>query len=215
MIADDITPLEQLHAVAGKDVVLFEPRPAIEWKNDPQSQRHATNRDFKGTNPQGGTAIDIWANSEMGAGKVEFLQGTNVVSAMDVQIKSGMNRFQWNMREPAPAGAGGGGGPRGGRGRGQGQDQPAGAQGAAAPAAGAEAGNAEQGGGGRGGRGGFGTVPFVATGRGGGGGGGFGGIGGAMGNLVAPGTYMVKLTVGSQTFTTSVTVLEDIWMRPQ
>ena len=44
------------------------------------------------------------------------------------------------------------------------------------------------------------------------GGGGFGGFGGA---LVQPGTYMVRLTVGSQTLTSSVNVLEDIWMRPQ
>ena len=39
----------------------------------------------------------------MGEGKVEFLQGTNVVSTMDVDLKAGMNRFQWNMRGPAPA----------------------------------------------------------------------------------------------------------------
>jgi PKD repeat protein len=32
---------------------------------------------------------------------------------------------------------------------------------------------------------------------------------------VEPGTYMVRLTVGGQTLTSSVTVLEDIWMRPQ
>ena len=207
LIADDITPLEQMKSNAGKDVVLFEPRPAIEWKNDPQAQRHAANREFKGTNPQGGTAINIWANSDMGAGKVEFLQNNQVMSTMDVELKSGMNRFQWNMRAPAPAGAGGG---RAGRaGRGAAGDQPAGA-------AGAEPGAAEQGG--RGGRGGFGAgVPFVAAGRGGGGGGGGGGFGGfaAQGNLVEPGAYMVRLTVGSQTFTSSVTVLEDIWMRPQ
>ena len=73
--------------------------------------------------------------------------------------------------------------------------------------------------GGRGGRGGVTGVPFVATGRGGGGGGGGGGFGGfgaaAVGPLVEPGTYMVRLTVGGQTLTSSVTVLEDIWMRPQ
>ena len=208
LIADDITPLEQMKANAGKDVVLFEPRPAIQWKNDPQAQRHAANREFKGTNPQGGTAINVWANSDMGAGKMEFLQNNQVMSTMDVEIKSGMNRFQWNMRGPAPAGAAGG---RGGRaGRGAAGDQPAGG------AASAEPGAAEQGG--RGGRGGFGAgVPFVAAGRGGFGGGGGGGFGGfaAQGNLVEPGAYMVRLTVGSQTFTSSVTVLEDIWMRPQ
>ena len=39
----------------------------------------------------------------MGAGKVEFLLNNVVVSTMDVQIKAGMNRFQWPMRGPAPA----------------------------------------------------------------------------------------------------------------
>ncbi len=213
-IADDITPLEQMKAMAKKDVALFEPRPAVEWKNDPEAQRHVTNRDFKGQDPQGGTAIHIWANSDMGAGKLEFLQGTQVISSMDVQIKAGMNRYQWNMRGLPPAGAAGG--RRGGRGGQGGQQQEAGA---GAPAGGQAAG-AEQGGGGRGGRGGPATVPFVASGRGfggGGGGGGGGGFGGfaAMGNPVEPGTYMVRLTVGSQTLTSSVTVLEDIWMRPQ
>jgi photosystem II stability/assembly factor-like uncharacterized protein len=177
-IADDITPLEQMKS-GGSDVVLFNPRPAVQWKSDLQAQRRATNRQFKGQNPQGGTAINIWANSDLGAGKVEFLQGTQVVSTMDVDIKSGMNRFQWSMRGPLPAGLAGGG--RGGRG-------------GAGGAAGA-------GGGGRGGA--AAGVPFVS------GGGGFGG------GPVAPGTYMVRLTVGSQTLTSSVSVLEDIWMRPQ
>jgi hypothetical protein len=98
---------------------------------------------------------------------------------MDVDIKSGMNRFQWGMRGPLPAGlAGGGRSGRGGAG---------GAGGAAGGRGGAAAG-----------------VPFVSA-----GGGGFGGA------PVAPGTYMIRLTVGTQTLTSSVSVLEDIWMRPQ
>jgi hypothetical protein len=67
------------------------------------------------------------------------------------------------------------------------------------------------GGGGRGGRGG-GPVPFVA---GGGRAGGFFGFGAPQGSPVQPGTYFVRLTVGGQTLTSSVDVLEDIWMRPQ
>ena len=60
-IADDITPLEQLKpASATKDLTLFDPRPATLWKNDPQAQRHATNRQFQAKNPQGGTAITCW-----------------------------------------------------------------------------------------------------------------------------------------------------------
>ena len=113
---------------------------------------------------------------------------------MDVDLKAGMNRFQWTMRGPAPPAPA----TTGGRGA---------ATGAEAPVAA----------GGRGGRGGVTGVPFVADGgRGGGGGGGGGfGFGAPLGALVEPGTYMVRLTVGSQTLTSSVTVLEDIWMRPQ
>jgi hypothetical protein len=173
-VADDITPLEQLKAPGSSDVKLFDPRPAIQWKNDPQAQRHATNRDFKGTNPQGGTAIHVWANSDLGPAKLEFLQNNNVVSSMNVELKTGMNRFQWNMRGPAPNP--GGGGRRGGGG-----------------------GAVNTG------------VPFVAG--GGRGGGGFGGA--VQGPLLEPGVYMVRLTIGSQVLTSSVTVLEDTWMRPQ
>ena len=86
---------------------------------------------------------------------------------MDVQIKAGMNRFQWTMRGPAPAFTGGRGG--------------------------AEAEAADRVGPG---------VPFVLHAA-------------SAAPLVAPGTYMVRLTVGTQTLTSSVNVLEDIWMRPQ
>ena len=51
------------------------------------------------------------------------------------------------------------------------------------------------------------------TGGGGPGGGGGGGRGGGGGALVAPGTYVVRLTVGGQTLMSSVQILEDIWMR--
>jgi hypothetical protein len=177
-IADDITPLEQMKTSLPDDIALFDPRPAVLWKNDPSAQRHAGNRDFKGANPQGGTAISLWSKSDMGAGKVEFLQGTNVVSTMNIDVKAGMNRFQWNMRTPAPAGGGGFG--RGGGGG--------------------------AGGGGR--RGGPTGVPFVVA-------GGRGGFGGGGGNPVEPGTYVVRVTVGEKILQSSVSVLEDIWMRPQ
>jgi hypothetical protein len=205
-IADDISPLEHLNSASNKDkdVVLFDPRAAILWKNDAQAQRHTANREFVGKNPQGGTAIDIWAKSDLGAGKVEFLTGTTVVSSMDVTLTAGLNRFQWNMRAPAPAGGanagrGGRGGGGGGGGRGQmvpdSPDEPP-----APPVA-------------PGGRGGPVLVPFTAGGRGGGGGGGGGGFGGIGGGaLLEPGTYMVRLTVGGKTEMSSVNVLEDVWM---
>jgi hypothetical protein len=222
-IADDITPLEQLKLTDKSDLVLFDPRPAVLWKNDPQAQRHVTNRDFRGQNPQGGTAITIWAKSDLGAGKVEFLQNNNVVSTMDVDLKAGMNRIQWNMRGPVPAGAGAGRGGRGGRAGQQDTPETAGAagRGATPEAAGAAGAQGGFGGGGGGGRGGQTGVPFVAAGGGGFGGGGGGGGGGgrggfaAVGPVLEPGNYLVRLTVGSRTLTSSVEVLEDIWMRPQ
>jgi hypothetical protein len=197
---DDITPLEQLKPSANTELVLFDPRPAVLWKNDASAQRNAANREFKGRNPQGGTAISIWSKTDAGKGKVEFLQNDKVVSSIDVDLKAGMNRVQWDMRGPAPVNANAGRGGRGGA-------EAAPAPGAAAPAAAAVV----QGGGGRG-RGQTG-VPFVAGGRGGGGGG-FG-RGAVQGPLVEPGTFMIRMTVGSETRMSSVDVLEDIWMRPQ
>jgi uncharacterized membrane protein YgcG len=187
-IADDISALEQLKPGANTDLVLFDPRPAILWKNDPSAQRHAANRDFKAQNPQGGTPITIWAKTDLGKGKVEFLQNDKVVSTLDVDLKSGMNRYQWPMRGPAPPpqananpGRGGGGGGGGGGGRGRGNT----------------------------------GVPFVAFGGGGGGGGGFGRGGVQQGPLLEPGTFMIRLTIGTETRTSSVDILEDTWMRPQ
>jgi photosystem II stability/assembly factor-like uncharacterized protein len=250
-ICDDITPLEQMKPNAGADLTLFDPRPAVLWKNDPQAQRHSANREYKGTNPQGGTAINVWAKADMGQQKLEFLQGTNVVSTMDVDIKAGMNRFQWGLRGASAAAttANTGGGRSGRRGgaAGTGQESPANPP-APSPAPDAAA----QGGrGGRGGDLGGGRVPFVLRGGGGGngggagggatpftgvqpppppaggetagggrgaaafgGGGGFGGFGGAA-TILDPGVYMVRLTIGGKTLESSVTILEDIWMRPQ
>ena len=230
-IADDITALEQYKQNPGADVVLYEPRPAVQWKNDPSASRNPTARDFRGQNPQGGTAISIWSSKDAAGAKLDFLTGTTVVGTMNLDLKAGMNRVQWNMQKSAAAGAatagaGGGRGGRGGRGGGgrggaaTGTDATPPAGGQVAPAAPATPINVQQvltdavggqfgfgGGGGGGGRGaGRGGVAFVSGGRGGGGGG---------GTLVDPGVYMLRLTVGDKTYNSSVTVLEDIWMRPQ
>jgi hypothetical protein len=46
-IMDDITPLEQMKPPTDTtSVVLFNPRPAIMWKNDSSASRSAANRDF-------------------------------------------------------------------------------------------------------------------------------------------------------------------------
>ena len=68
-IADDITPLEQLKPSAITTIVLFDPRPAMQWKNDPQAQRHATNREFQATESAGRHGHQVLAKSDLGAGK--------------------------------------------------------------------------------------------------------------------------------------------------
>ncbi len=123
-ILDDITPLEQLGDMSGGDVKLFTPRPAVQWTNDISLNRgDIPSKWWRGENPQGGTAISVWAKSDLGTGKLEFFQGNELVSTMDVDVKAGLNRFQWNMQMDRPnaggQGAGRGGG-RGGFGRGRG-----------------------------------------------------------------------------------------------
>ncbi|HET9784231.1 MAG TPA: hypothetical protein VFP94_04630 [Terriglobales bacterium] len=121
-IADDITPLEQLNQIGDADVHLFDPRPAVQWKNDTEMQQTVFQNEFHGENPQGGTAISIWAKNDMGEATIDFLQNGKVVSTMKEQVHAGMNRYQWDMRgiaPPRPAGAenqGGRGGFGGGRG---------------------------------------------------------------------------------------------------
>jgi hypothetical protein len=208
-ISDDITPLEQLGKTKNADLVLFDPRPAIQWKNDLIVQRHLTNRDFRGQNPQGGAALSFWARADMGEAKIEILQNGQVVRTLNTNAQAGLNRIQWDMQRDMPAAAGSGAAPGFG-GRGRGADAAAGQQAQAvgqAAAAGRDAAAPQpqagqaQGRGGRGGGGG--GVPFVS-------GGGRGG-GGSASTLLEPGTYVVRLTAGGRTLTTSVTILEDIW----
>jgi photosystem II stability/assembly factor-like uncharacterized protein len=218
-IADDITPLEQLASAPGTTVKMFDPRPAVQWKSDLTATRRATGRQFKGENPQGGTAFSFWAQSDMGDAKFEVLNAQGqVVSTVTTPAKAGMNRVQWGMTGAGGGNAGqfGGGGGRAGRGAaptnltpeeiaaGQAAFDKAAALAAVAGGAGGQQPAARGGGGGRGAVGP--GVPFVAGGGGGRGGGG----GGAM---LAPGTYVVRLTVGGQTLMSSVVILEDIWMR--
>jgi photosystem II stability/assembly factor-like uncharacterized protein len=176
-IADDITPLEQLGRTGSSSVALFDPRPAVQWKSDAEATRRITNRQFRGQNPQGGTALSFWARADLGEVTLEILDQGQVIRTLKVQAQAGLNRVQWDLQRDAAGAAPGAGGGRGG------------------------------GGGGGGGRGGGGQrgVPFVSGGRGG-----FGGPGGA--GPVEPGTYTVRLTADGQTLTTSVVVLEDIWM---
>jgi hypothetical protein len=204
-IADDITPLQQLGRASSGSAAVFDPRPAIQWKNDTLMARSLPQKQFRGQNPQGGTAISFWSRADAGEAKIEILDPAGrVIRTLTAPAKAGLNRIQWDLRGSPEQSGGGNVPPQGqgtqqGQGRGGQQAQPATPANQAALAAQAAAQF-----GGRGGRGGGGGVPFVA-------GGGFGGGGGA--GAVAPGTYMVRVTIGGQTMNTAVQVFEDIWLQ--
>jgi hypothetical protein len=206
-IMDDVTPLQQMTTEnAAKDVMLFPPREAVQWKPDQTNSTEVPgDKWWEGEIAPRGTAIAYYLKTApTGEVKVTI---TNTASGLAVRscigtANAGLNRFQWAFTaDPPPGGggaggrggggAGGGGGGRGGRGAAAAPDPNA------APAA-PPAPTPCAGGGGAGGRG-----------FGGGGGGGRGGFGGGIG----PGVYRVTLAiegkdVASQTFS----VLEDVWL---
>jgi photosystem II stability/assembly factor-like uncharacterized protein len=200
-IVDDISALEEMtDQTMQADGYLFDVRPAIAWINDIQRQvTVGGEKHFRGQNPEPGSAISYWLKS--GASSVQIaitdISG-NTVRTIDGTKNAGLNRVQWNLQRGAapPANTGRAeqtaatppaqgdtaaaqAGGRGGRGGGRGA-QPAGGQATGAPAA-------------------------VAAQGGGGGGRGRGGFGGAA---VAPGTYLVKLTVDGKVIGTKTITVE-------
>jgi hypothetical protein len=185
-IADDITALQQLTpTVAAQDAALFDIRPAIAYLNDQQGGQYIGGQKvFVGENAPRGTAISYYLKAPAtGDVKITITDGTGrVVRTMDGTKSAGINRVQWNLTPDAPA------------------NIAAAARGGSAGSGGAMAALANM-------------TPaqqdsvraaFMAA----GGGGGRGGMGGG----VAPGTYVVKLSVGGREYTKTVQVLEDRWL---
>jgi photosystem II stability/assembly factor-like uncharacterized protein len=131
-IIDDISPLQQLTpAVLAQDVHLFEPRNAVQWRNDIRNSRAVTgNKNWRAvTGPPGGTAISYYLKAPA-SGEVRItitnLANGQVFRNLTGTNQQGLNRVQWNLAGNPPAGAqgdqpgGGGGGGGGGRGGGGG-----------------------------------------------------------------------------------------------
>ena len=119
-IADDITPLEQMGKVGSANLALFDPRPAVQWKSDAEETRRVTGRQYRGQNPQGGTALWYWARSDAGPATIEISSGNEIIRTVNVQIQAGLNRFQWDTNRDLAAAANPGGGGQGQRGGGGG-----------------------------------------------------------------------------------------------
>ena len=203
-IVDDISALEEMtDQTMQSDGYLFDVRPATAWINDIQRQvTVGGEKHFRGQNPEPGSAISYWLKNSASSVQITITDiSGNTVRTIDGTKNAGLNRMQWNLQRGTPppantgraeqtaatppaqgdttAAQGGGRGERGDRGGGR-AAQPAGAQAPAAPAA------AQGGGGGGGGRG-------------------RGGFGGAT---VAPGTYLVKLTVDGKVIGTKTITVE-------
>ncbi len=123
MIADDVTPLQQLtEDVMGEDVFLFEPREAVRWKQDPRKSRSVTgDKVLRGENAPPGTAIHYWLREASGDMQLTVTDVATGELFRDLEPvgNNGINRVRWNLRgnrrEGPPEG---GGGFRFGRGQG-------------------------------------------------------------------------------------------------
>jgi hypothetical protein len=118
LIADDITPLQQLTpAVLGQDATLFDIRPAVAYVTDVTlSQQVGGQKVFVGENAPRGTAITYYLKAPAaGDVKISIADASGkVVRTLDGTKAAGMNRVEWNLsptgRPSGPGGGGGGGG---------------------------------------------------------------------------------------------------------
>jgi hypothetical protein len=118
LIADDITPLQQLTpALLAQDAVLFDVRPAVAYLTDVTlSQQIGGQKVFVGENAPRGTAIHYYLKSPAtGDVKLTIADASGrVIRTLDGAKSAGLNRVAWNLaptgRGPGPGGGGGGGG---------------------------------------------------------------------------------------------------------
>lgn len=123
-VMDDVTALQQLTSDAmQQDVVLFEPRDAVLWKQDIRMRRSMTgSKIWRGQSAPDGSAISYYLKSAAsGPVKVAImnLATGETFRSMEGSGAAGLNRVQWDLcSDRRPAGQGGGGGGGGGFGGG-------------------------------------------------------------------------------------------------
>ncbi|HEX9369131.1 MAG TPA: hypothetical protein VF921_21050, partial [Vicinamibacterales bacterium] len=102
-ILDDISPLEQMTDQT-TDAVLFDVRPAVSWVNDIQKQiTVGGQKNFRGANPDPGTAISYWLKGDAGSVRVDISDVTGrVVRTIDGTKTPGLNRVRWNLQGNPP-----------------------------------------------------------------------------------------------------------------
>src|SRR4029450_8145873 len=114
LIADDITPLQQLTpAVVAQDAALFDIRPAVAYLNDfTLAQQIGGQKVFVGENAPRGTAISYYLKAPAtGDVKISIADASGrVVRTLDGTKTARVNRVVWNLAPTARPGGGGGGG---------------------------------------------------------------------------------------------------------
>ncbi|HEY6219884.1 MAG TPA: hypothetical protein VIV65_07480 [Gemmatimonadaceae bacterium] len=194
MIADDITPLQQLTpTVQSSDAYLFEVRPAVNYLRDVTANQHTGGqRGWEAPNAPRGTAISYYLKAPATSITLTVTgpsgpNGATVTQNLTAPNRAGVNRVQFG---------GGGGGGRGGGGGGGGfaggQVTINGQTVDIASLTPAQQDSLRQ--------------AFAQGGGGFGGGGGRGGGGGLQ-----PGTYTAKLTVNGKDYVRVFDVLDDKW----
>ncbi|MDA0310483.1 MAG: hypothetical protein O2992_00005 [Gemmatimonadetes bacterium] len=152
-VMDDMTALQDFTTeILAKDVHLFEPREAIQWRSDPTQGRSVTgDKNWTGESAPTGSAVHYYLSDETTrAVSITIADAVSgeVFRTLEGTGLAGLNRVQWNLRSDPPP----------------------------------------------------------PTGRGG------GGFGGNQGRPADPGVYRVTLSVGGEKYTTTLRVLEDVWM---
>src|SRR5687767_766778 len=128
LIADDITPLQQLTpTVLAADATLFDIRPAVAYLNDlTLAQQIAGQQVFAGENAPWGTAINYYLKSAAtGDVRISIADASGrVVRTLEGTKNAGLNRVYWNLAPTPRSGGGGFGGGGGGGGAGGGGNIP-------------------------------------------------------------------------------------------
>lgn len=100
-VLDDVTALQAMtDSVQASDAHLFDPRPAVLWKNDIQRSRSLTgDKNWTGESAPAGTMIQYYLGSPAEVSiEVSELATGRVVRDLEGTGRPGLNRVIWNLR---------------------------------------------------------------------------------------------------------------------
>ncbi len=114
-VLDDVTALQAMtDSILASDAHLFEPRPAVLWKNDIRRSRSVTgDKNWTGESAPAGTMIQYHLASAAGVSiEVSEVATGRVVRELEGTGEPGLNRVAWDLRSnPDVQGQGGAGPP--------------------------------------------------------------------------------------------------------